>query len=60
MQAKQTISLCPACGMGCPEIDIYPDRVVIRDGEQRVEFTADTWNLLIEKVVSGEIGKIGA
>ncbi len=58
MQEKQTISLCPACGVGCPEIEIYPERVVIRDGDRWVEFAPETWNLLIEKVRSGELGKI--
>lgn len=57
MEARIVLSLCPACG-ACPEVRVYDDSVVIGEGETFVRLSRDAWNLLVDKVLSGELGKL--
>jgi hypothetical protein len=51
-----TIVLC--CGKkGCAKIEFKGDCVEI-SGEGRARITRDEWNLLVEKISAGELGKI--
>ncbi|MEQ9619808.1 MAG: hypothetical protein RIG61_11645 [Deltaproteobacteria bacterium] len=57
MQSIRTVNLCPECG-ACPEIVFRENRVLIGEEGNLVELKVDEWNTIVEKVQSGEIGKI--
>ncbi len=57
METRIVLSLCPECG-ACPEVRVYDDSVAIGEGETFVRLSRDAWNLLVDKVLSGELGKL--
>lgn len=57
MEARFVLSLCPECG-ACPEVRVYEDRVVIGEGDTVVSLPPEAWNLLVDKIQNGELGKL--
>lgn len=57
MQANKTVTLCPECG-ACPEIIFLDNEVRIGEEGNLVKLKLDEWNTIIEKIQSGEIGKL--
>jgi len=57
MESVVRYSLCPACD-ACPEVVVYPDRVVIGEGENAVALTPQEWNRLVEAVRAGALGPV--
>ncbi len=57
MQANKTITLCPECG-ACPEIVFIDNEVRIGEEGNLVKLKLDEWNMIVEKIQSGEIGKL--
>ncbi len=57
MQANKTVTLCPECG-ACPEIKLYDREVIIGEEGNMVKLKLDEWNTIVEKIQSGEIGKL--
>jgi len=57
MQANKTVTLCPECG-ACPEIVFLDNEVRIGEAENLVKLKLDEWNAIVEKIQSGEIGKL--
>ena len=57
MQANKTITLCPECG-ACPEIIFLDNEVRIGEERNLVKLKLDEWNAIVEKIQSGEIGKL--
>jgi hypothetical protein len=52
-----TFSLCPSCG-ACPQVDIQVDEVRIGEAENLVVLTKDEWNVLVDLIQSGRVGRI--
>lgn len=51
------VVLC--CGKsGCPAVDFKGDSVEIGESDNVAKLTAGEWNLLVEKIKSGELRKI--
>ncbi|MFH1821870.1 MAG: hypothetical protein ABH852_05480 [Methanobacteriota archaeon] len=49
-----SVVLC--CGKkGCARIDFVADGVEIRDDQNVVKLSSDEWDLLVEKIKSGEM-----
>jgi len=57
MQTKRTITLCTECG-ACPEIVFLDNEVRIGEEGNLVKLKPDEWNAIVEKIQSGEIGKL--
>jgi len=57
MEPKETVYLCPACDM-CPEVRLYEDHVTIGEEGNIVSLNEFEWNMLVEKIVSGALGKL--
>ena len=57
MQANKTVTLCPECG-ACPEIKLYNSEVMIGEEGNMVKLKVDEWNTIVDKILSGEIGKL--
>ena len=57
MQPNKTVNLCPECG-ACPEIIFLDSEVRIGEEGNLVKLKPDEWNTIVEKIQSGEIGKI--
>ncbi len=47
-------SLCPDC-VACPEVAIYPDRVIIGEEGNQVHLTRQQWERLVAAVRAGEL-----
>ncbi len=54
MEAKQIVSLCPACD-ACPAVEVYEETVRIGEAENRVTLTRDEWNVLVEVIAQGTL-----
>lgn len=57
MQANKTVTLCPECG-ACPEIIFIDNEVRIGEEGNLVKLKLGEWNTIVEKIQSGEIGKL--
>lgn len=57
MHTNKTITLCPECG-ACPEIIFLDNEVRIGEEGNLVKLKLDEWNTIVEKIQSGEIGKL--
>jgi len=51
------ISLCPACS-ACPEVVMEGDTVRIGETGNIVTLTKAEWNVLVDVIKSGKVGKI--
>jgi len=51
------ISLCPACS-ACPEVAIDGDIVRIGEEGNVVSLKRDEWNVLVDVIKSGKVGKL--
>lgn len=52
-----TIMLCGGKG-ACTRIEFVGDGVEISDTDNQVKLSSEEWNLLVEKVKSGELKKV--
>jgi hypothetical protein len=50
-------SLCPACD-ACPEVTVLADRVRIGEAGNEVVLTRDEWNVLVDLVRAGRLGRL--
>jgi hypothetical protein len=57
MEPKESITLCSECGM-CPEVKLYEDHVTIGEGGNIVTLNRREWNILVEKIVNGDLVQI--
>jgi len=55
--AMDKISLCPACS-ACPEVAIDGDIVRIGEEGNVVSLKRDEWNVLVDVIKSGKVGKL--
>ena len=52
------VTLCPAgCG-ACPDVEIVGDGVRIGETGNLAVLTKDEWNVLVELIQAGQLGKI--
>jgi hypothetical protein len=51
------ISLCPACS-ACPEVAIDGDTVRIGEEGNLVTLKKEEWNVLVDVINSGKVGKL--
>ena len=51
------LSLCPAC-TACPEIAIAGDEVRIGEAGNLAILKKDEWNVLVDLIQSGQLGKV--
>jgi hypothetical protein len=54
---KRTVSLCPAC-TACPEVVIDGDQIRIGEAENTVVLQKAEWNVLVEAIQSGQLGRV--
>ncbi len=54
---KAVFSLCPAC-TACPEVEIVGDEVRIGEAGNLTVLKRDEWNVLVDLVRSGEVGRL--
>jgi hypothetical protein len=54
---KPVISLCPEC-VACPEVVIEGDSVLIGEDENVVTLKKAEWNVLVDAIQSGQLGKL--
>lgn len=57
MEPKERVSLCPIC-RACLEVQVYDSEVRIGEEGNMVRLKVDEWNTLVEKVLSGALGKL--
>lgn len=57
MEPKERVSLCPICG-ACLEVQIFDSEVRIGEDGNMVKLSVDEWNTLVEKILSGALGKL--
>ncbi len=57
MELKERVSLCSMCE-ACPEIQVYDSEVRIGEDGNIVKLKMDEWNTLVEKILSGALGKL--
>jgi hypothetical protein len=50
-------SLCPSC-TACPEVVIDGDQVRIGEDANTTVLKRDEWNVLVELIQSGQIGRL--
>ena len=50
-------SLCPAC-TACPEVVVDGDQVRIGEDAIRVVLQKEEWNVLVDLIRSGQLGRI--
>jgi hypothetical protein len=54
---KTVVSLCPQC-VACPEVVIDGDRVRIGEDENTVVLDRAEWNVLVDAIESGRLGRL--
>ena len=54
---KLTFSLCPAC-TACPEVVIDGEHIQIGEAENTVRLQKEEWNVLVDLIRSGRLGRI--
>lgn len=52
-----TTTLCPACAT-CPEVVLDDDTVRVGQGNSRVTVKKAEWNVLVDVIKSGKVGKV--
>ena len=57
MQAKQIVSLCPACD-ACPVVEVHKEMVQIGEPNNQVSLAKDEWNVLVEAILQGTLTKL--
>ena len=57
MEPKETVYLCPACDM-CPEVKLFENHATIGEEGNIVSLNEYEWNSLVEKILSGALGKL--
>ena len=53
----ERISLCPAC-TACPEVVLEGDSIHIGEGTNTVVLKKDEWNILVDAIKSGRLGRV--
>ena len=53
----EAISLCPSCDH-CPEVVIEGDRVRIGEDSNTTVLERDEWNVLVDLIQSGRLGRL--
>ena len=51
------MSLCPACS-ACPEVEISNDEVRIGEAGNLAVLQKDEWNVLVDLIQSGQLGRL--
>ncbi len=51
------MSLCPAC-TACPEVVMVDDTVTIGEAGNEVRLAKDEWNVLVDLIASGQLGRL--
>lgn len=51
------VSLCSGKGC-CPTVKVTENGASIGEGNEKVELSKDHWNVLVEKIQSGELSAI--
>ena len=54
---KTIVSLCPMC-TNCPEVVIEGDTIRIGEDENTVVLQKAEWNVLVEAIQSGQLGRL--
>jgi hypothetical protein len=54
---KLIVSLCPAC-TACPEVVIEGEQIRIGEAENTVVLGKAEWNVLVEAIQSGQLGRV--
>ncbi len=54
---KIAVSLCPAC-TACPEVVIEGDTIRIGEDENTVVLQKAEWNVLVDAIQSGRLGRV--
>ena len=57
MEAKQIVSLCPACD-ACPAVEVYEETVGIGEPNNQVTLAKAEWNALVEAILQGTLTKL--
>jgi hypothetical protein len=52
-----TTTLCAACAT-CPEVVLDGDTVRVGDGNNRFTIKTEEWNVLVDVIESGKVGKV--
>jgi hypothetical protein len=54
---KIAVSLCPSC-TACPEVVIDGEQIRIGEAENTVILNKAEWNVLVDAVRSGQLGRV--
>jgi len=54
VEAKQIVSLCPACD-ACPTVEVYDETVQIGEPGNQVSLARAEWNALVEAILQGTL-----
>jgi hypothetical protein len=54
---RTAVSLCPNC-IHCPEVVIEGDYIQIGEAENTVRLKKDEWNVLVDLISSGQLGRV--
>jgi hypothetical protein len=57
MEAKQIVSLCPACD-ACPAVEVYEETVLIGEANNEVVLAKAEWNALVDAVLQKKLTKL--
>lgn len=57
MEAKQIVSLCPACD-ACPAVEVYDETVRIGEPGNQVTLARAAWNALVEAILQGRLNRL--
>ena len=57
MEAKQIVSLCPACD-ACPAVEVYEESVRIGEANNQVALAKAEWNALVEAILQRTLSKL--
>ncbi len=55
---ERFVLLCGAGRCGCPAVEVTQNGATIGEGDSVVKLTPKQWNLLVDKVKSGELAPI--
>jgi hypothetical protein len=53
----ERVSLCPQC-TECPEVVIDGDTIRIGENETTVVLKKEEWNVLVDAIKSGQLGRV--
>jgi hypothetical protein len=54
---RRAVSLCPSCSH-CPEVVVEGDQVRIGEEANTAVLDKDEWNVLVDLITSGQLGRI--